>query len=907
MLRSTVIKSAKQAVSYFVKELSTGEYYSKDGLVTSLLCGRLAKRLGLEGIEVTPEIYRMLVQNRLPDGGKLTPRDKANRRIGYDFTLSCPKSVSLVYGMTRDENIKKAFDEAVNKTMQQMEKDVGVRVRKNGKNELRNSGEFMWTAFTHETARPTENGVISDPHLHKHCIAFNATWDPVEQKVKAFDVSPIKRKGDYYEAVFHNNLAHEIIKAGYKIRPTKKGFHLAGISDELVQKFSKRTKQINKAAKEKGITDKNAKAELGRKTRGAKDQNVTIRDLQKSWDEQMTIEELQSVADVKTHAGYLKPTTAKDAISYAVTHLTERASVVSREKIEKTAILYGIGQVEEQDIRKALNSDKSIKQLKDNDKIWCTTDEAIKEEKKLLKQVNQGCNKYRPFGLGQKHKLKREFLNAGQKDAVHHVLESKDQVILIRGGAGTGKTTMMSETIEAIEKKNDKKVFCFAPTSAAAKDVLAKEGFEAETIAKLTYNKSLQEKLKNQVIWVDEAGLVGIKDMNKIMDIASQQNARIVLSGDTKQHHAVQRGDALRLIERKSNIKTVEMLYVMRQKDPAYRNAVEQISRGNIDTAFKKLDEMGAIEHMPESNEELHQKLSEDYLDSLRQGKTALIISPTHKEGDLVTQVIRKRLKEKQLLKGDENSFKRFKDKSLTEAEKSNLSKYEEGNVLKFFKHAPGIVAGEALEVVGTDKDKLVVKGEDNRKIKIDIDKYAERFSVYDQDSFTLQKGDKIKINRNGWAKNKRRVSNSNIYEVEGFSRKGNIKLTNGLELDKDFGNIDYGYCITSYASQGKTVDDVYISASAESFAATNAKQFYVSVSRGKQSVKIYTKDKEELLENVIQSGERMTASELTEKIGFRETLENMRTQDFYKQQEKDIDEKQLDNNGREREFELEL
>jgi ATP-dependent exoDNAse (exonuclease V) alpha subunit len=85
------------------------------------------------------------------------------------------------------------------------------------------------------------------------------------------------------------------------------------------------------------------------------------------------------------------------------------------------------------------------------------------------------------------------------------------------------------------------------------------------------------------------------------------------------------------------------------------------------------------------------------------------------------------------------------------------------------------------------------------------------------------------------------------------------------MKLDKDFGHIDHAYCTTSYSSQGKTVDNVFISQPSATFVATDAKQFYVSVSRGRDAVKIYTDDKEALLSYASNLGNRQSAIETVE------------------------------------------
>ena len=142
---------------------------------------------------------------------------------------------------------------------------------------------------------------------------------------------------------------------------------------------------------------------------------------------------------------------------------------------------------------------------------------------------------------------------------------------------------------------------------------------------------------------------------------------------------------------------------------------------------------------------------------------------------------------------------------------------------------------------------------------------------MFEQNSITLSKGDQIRITRNGFDLNDKRLNNGDILEVTAVTKKENVSLQNSISgvaysLDKSFGHIAHAHCITSHASQGKNVDEVFISQPAATFPATDAKQFYVSVSRGKESVKIYTDDKESLLSYATEMGERMSALELTDK-----------------------------------------
>jgi len=105
---------------------------------------------------------------------------------------------------------------------------------------------------------------------------------------------------------------------------------------------------------------------------------------------------------------------------------------------------------------------------------------------------------------------------------------------------------------------------------------------------------------------------------------------------------------------------------------------------------------------------------------------------------------------------------------------------------------------------------------------------------------------------------------------VKGFTKEGQIRAVKKSKsykteflLNKEHGNFEHAYAITSYSSQGKTVDKIIISQPSATFLASNQKQFYVSVSRGRDEPSIYTDDAEELLTHISKSGDRQGATEL--------------------------------------------
>ena len=218
-----------------------------------------------------------------------------------------------------------------------------------------------------------------------------------------------------------------------------------------------------------------------------------------------------------------------------------------------------------------------------------TTKEMVALEAKMIAFARDGRGRFRPLGNPDRP-VTRDWFNDGQKEAVRHVLGSRDRVMVIRGVAGTGKTTLEQEIGEAMAEAG-KPVVAIAQSVKASREVLRNEaGFAmADTVARFLADKYMHEAARNGVILVDEASQLGTRDMLSVFEIAEQFNARVILVGDRGQHRSVTAGEPLRMLEEKAGLKVAEVTEILRQQGD-YKKAAKALSEGKTDFAIAELD-----------------------------------------------------------------------------------------------------------------------------------------------------------------------------------------------------------------------------------------------------------------------------------------------------------------------------
>ncbi|MXV16900.1 MobF family relaxase [Hufsiella ginkgonis] len=869
MIRAIATISAGQAKNYFTDALQPNGYYINDQELPGRFYGQLADRLGITG-PTDKDTFFALCDNTHPvTGENLTPRNKETRIVAWDISFHVPKSASILHVLSSDDHILKAFREATRETMKEMERDLMTRVRKNGRNEDRYTGEMVIAEFIHQTARPAK-GELSDPHLHCHNIVTNVTWDDKEQRYKAGQFREINRSMPYYQARYHKRFADKLMGLGYKIRKSRTAFEIEGIPDHIISLFSKRTNEIGQFAKEHGITDEKELDQLGARTRGKKQKDMSMAELKVEWRKQIreASKGKEDIGDtiIRHKEKIMSPALpAQLCVDFAAKHRFERVSTISDRRLLESAYRYAVGNnsVSIEEITKAFDQDQNFIRVKEGYQTICTTKEVLAEEREMVMLARNGQGKLKPlYATAPDIKLEGQ-----PKTAIENVLTTTNLVSIISGAAGSGKTTTLTE-LDRHFKAAGKEAMYVAPTAQAVREVLVKEGFtNAETVARLLVDPDLQNRLQNQILVVDEAGLIGTRDMRDLIALATRKQAQLILVGDSRQHSSVVRGDALRVLATVGKIKPAQISKIRRQRNEKYRFAVEDLSKGDMKAAFGKLADIEAIREIDPLNP--NAELVADYVATIKRGKSALIVSPTHQQGKSVTEDVRRELQAAKLLGKKEAAAVKLSSLNLTEAQKGDWRNFRSGQVIQFNLPAPQIKRGSVWTIDDVQNCKVSLISKDGERKILPLDK-AKAFDLYERTSIPLAKGDKIRITKGGFDQKDKRLNNGQMLEVVS-SNKTSIKLRNReskstYSLPSDFGHIDHAYCTTSHSSQGKTCDEVFISQPAGTFPATDAKQFYVSVSRGRDMVTIYTDDKEQLLEYAERSGERQSALELLAK-----------------------------------------
>jgi len=575
---------------------------------------------------------------------------------------------------------------------------------------------------------------------------------------------------------------------------------------------------------------------------------------------QLSLDEQQSLQNLCSSVQPVRPVRVfepeNQALNHAVAHVFERKSVVPEHELLNVALSQRLGEVDLPTLKAAVKYSPDLVKTERG----FSTRQILATELDLIQTVNAGCDAVAPLHPSYRPAA---WLGEDQQRAIYHVLRTSDRITGLRGLAGSGKTTALRELVAACKEARVEPFFC-APT-AAATEVLRTEGFEAVTLQSLLLTKPALSA--RQLVVLDEAGAVGMDDMKRLFDLA--RDARIVLSGDTGQHASVARGDAMRILENHSDFQSGQLTRIRRQRKAEYRKAVELAAQKNTNEAFAQLERMGAVTELP--GNQLHDSAAQSYVKTLMQNQSVLLVAPTWNEIETVTEKVRAALKTSGRLAGEEKEFQVFDSLSWTEAQKRDTRQYRPGMVIQFHRRKAGFDKSEMVAVVAVENDALKVQRADGSESVFQLGQGSALFDVGEKRKLKVATGDKLLLQSN-WQK---KFVNGELVEVKAI-QGGALVLADGRVIPEKYRTFTHGYAVTSHAAQGKTVDEVLVVASSRSLPAINQQQFYVSISRGRDTCRVFTDDAEMLRSHVTRSSARLAAVEVVPPVHRRKFIQTV-------------------------------
>ncbi|GAQ00114.1 MobF family relaxase [Leptolyngbya sp. NIES-2104] len=867
--------SPEMGTSYYAGE---GYYTNGESQQRSRWFGKLAATLDLKGA-IDPKVFDRLLHGCAPSGEILVDKSRLHKqqenakatgqfvpveRGAIDCTTSAPKSVSMQALVFGDSRLEEAHRRANDRTMQVLENRCAItRLRKSGERMAIVTGKLLIAQFDHDASR------LLDPSLHTHNLPLNLQ-ELADGRWQSLENEPIFANKMLMGRIYRNELAREVQALGYEIEITDQthGFwELKGYDLLKLEQFSKRAQQIKQAAGPNASS--RDKEWIATHSNRAKKQEIPREELVRRWQEEAIAVGITPVQPKESAVIQSVATEAetKIAVCCGIAHCAERESAFRQEDIEKF-VLSEIGKYGFDEIEAAIAANSNLIEVdskKNQASKRFTTQSAIDRENHTIELMRQGQGRVSAIALLEEvdQFLAGKSLTTGQYQAAVQALTTTDQIMAFQGKAGVGK----SYTVKAINEFAQSYGFeirGFAPSAEAAKVLGEEAGIESRTVASLLNSKSEPSEriAESSQIWIiDEAGLLSARDAESLLEKAAVENARLILIGDTRQLSAVEAGNPFKSLQR-YEMPTVHLEESLRQKVVDLKRAVDLISEGQIQQGIDQLDQAGRIQVIPDRSEKIA-RITQDYVGlspDLRQ--RTLLLAGTNEERQALTESLREQLKAEGTL-GKTASVNQLKPRDLTQIQMNFARSYSIGDKLMPLNDYQrlGLRKGSLYTIVAQDAEMLTLESSDGTRRSVDPYRIKKK-AVFEERTIEVAEGDRLRWSKNDHDKNRRNGQEFLITSISGCiaqvqNRDGTIDR---FDLNEPQ-HLDHALVATTYSSQGKSADRVFVSTSKDR--SLNRESFYVAVSRAKYDLQIYASDRRYLDENAQESRAKENPLEL--------------------------------------------
>lgn len=785
MLSATPIRN----VDYYA-DLASEDYYHAGGEPPGQWAGAGAAEFGLSG-RVSDLAYRRIFSGRHPLTGEFLAQKQGDdeHRPGWDFSFSAPKSVSLVWSQTTSDalrhDIQQAHDAAMRAGLAHLERYAYTRRGHGGKEQEPVS--LIAATFEHGTSR------AQDPQLHTHTLIANLCQraDGTYGTIESIEMFRAKMAAG---AIYQAELAARMQALGFAVEQDDKGtFRIAGSPRDLEAVFSQRREAIERAMEEHKTSGARAAEIAALDTREKKDPPAARSELFRQW-QALGAEYGYSEETVRAATG--APIPEMPSHAQIMRELTENLSVVTEHQIFRAVAVAAQGRLD------AAGIAAHVAELLDSPDVIHLRregDGAVRYSTREMVEIEAGLGASAAGRRNEgKHPVAAEIIAAAcgrgtpseqQRAVIEQIAGGPDGVTCVQGMAGAGKSYVMGICREAWEDAGYH-VIGAALAGKAAAGLEEEAKIDSSTIHRLIYDldNGTQTLTAKTVLVIDEAGMVGSRQMADVLARCEAAGAKLVLTGDTDQLQPVSAGGAFRAIQEQTGALKIDEIRRQRSAGQWAIDAVHAFAKGRAMDALAAYHERGCL-HVDEDRAGTIARLVNDWAKNRDQSapEKSLIIASLNADAAALNREARERIR-------------------------------------------PSLGAGGVTTVTGRDGN--------TRPLEI-------------------REGDRLCFGKNAnvfdpLTKAKQPVKNGQLATVETMvpgRKPGEWIITAKIDGGKsvrfstaEYADIAHGYAVTTYKSQGVTVDKSYVMGTT---AMASRENIYVQMSRHRKSADLYLNRKD--------------------------------------------------------------
>jgi len=638
--------SAVLAASYY--EQRSADYYVKDLDQQGQWMGQGAETLGLHG-GINREEFQLSLAGYVA-GREVQNAGAENRLMGWDCTFSAPKSVSVVWAgadVELKKEIERAHESAVKAAFDYLEDNTITRRGKGGT--IDEEARLVASRFNHYTSRE------GDPQLHSHVVISNFSVRN-DGTVGTIDSRTFYEHKMAAGALYQVEMAYQMKQLGYEVEQGTKGtFRLADVSKEAERVFSKRDAQIDNLVKEREIHSYAGTRGIVLSTRAQK-VNCDLMERENTWKTEAKEHNIHLDAN-RNRVEEVIGKSESEILTEAGQKLTQQHSVFKEKDLLREAAIASFGYRNAAQVQGMMDMARKQEYVIGLENGLLTTPDMAKIEQgiitnveSMVKKENYGVNPNAAIKHGIDGGNARRIAFSNEQETAIRTATGNSAIVVIQGRAGVGKSTMLAAVNESYTNEGFK-VQGLALAGVAAQNLQKESGIESKTIASWLPRAELDNKT---VVIVDEAGMVGSKQMSDIINKVQQSGAKLVLVGDEKQLQPIAAGGILHSIDQK--VAQIAPQYstavedIKRQREDWMKETVKLAAQGKTNEALEALDQKGKI-NFYQNGIEARAALVEEYIKANREDfSKGIVLTNIRQDADKINLEIREKLRDEGLV-----------------------------------------------------------------------------------------------------------------------------------------------------------------------------------------------------------------------------------------------------------------